>query len=449
MKNNNPLESLPVSTLLFKLAMPSILAQVVSLLYSIVDRIYISHIPVVGTEALSGIGITTPLIVAINSFANLISMGGAPLAAIELGKKNTRQSRSILWNCLIYTVITSFILMIVLFLSKNRFLQILGADDSVFTYANDYLTICVFGSLFSLGTLVVNTFLNTQGKNKISMIIEVGGTVFNLIFDPLFIFVFKMGVKGAAIVTVISQIGTTIAGFIILLKKDSPLYIEVSKISFSIFKNVILLGVASFIMRITESFINIVFNNQLIRYGGLEYVAVHSIIFSITQMIILPITGMQHGAQPILSYTYGSKNQERMNQTIKLIFVFMTLWTLFCTLFLEIFASPVFKVFTSENNLLRIGIPAFRLMTIGRFFTGAQWSIQTVHSSVGAAKRAMSVALVRKVLLIIPLAYLLPAITGAGVSAVFLAEPVSDILAQCFAVSIFIPFYKNKLSNLK
>jgi len=448
MNKSNPLETVSIPKLMFQLALPSIFAQLVSLLYSIVDRIYIGHIPNAGSTALSGIGITVPIIMAINSFSSLIGMGGAPLAGIELGKNDSKKAHQILWNCLVYTVFTAAIITILLLVFKQQILHFFGTNQSVYKYASEYFTICCSGSLFSMGTLVLNMFLTTQGKNKQNMIIVISGAIFNLIFDPVFIFVLGMGIKGAALVTVISQFGTTIAGFLFLQRKDSLIPIVPSPFSFDILKNVFALGFASFFMTITESLIHTIYNRQLIVYGSVEYIAVLSIIFSVGQMVMLPLNGFQQGAQPILSFTYGAKNQQRLNQTMRLTFITFGLWNFISTIILEIFARYFFSIFTSDSKLIEMGIPALRIMILGRLFGGVQWAVQTIHRAVGEAKRAIMIAVFRKIILIVPLAYILPAVTDLGVLAVFLAEPISDFLAQTFSVLIFIPFCKKKLLQL-
>ena len=449
MTKTNPLETVPVPKLLLRLALPSILAQVISLLYSIVDRIYIGHIPDSGSQALSGIGVTVPIIMAINSFSNLIGMGGAPLATIELGKKDSKRACQILWNCLEYTVVTAISLTILLLVLKRQILKFFGTSESIYKYANDYFTICCLGSIFSMGTLVINMFLTTQGKNKQNMIIVIAGAVFNLIFDPIFIFALHLGIKGAAIVTVISQAGTTIAGVVILNKKTSLLHIQPFPFATDILKKVLALGFASFFMTITESLVSTIYNRQLLVYGSVEYIAVLSIIFSVGEMVMLPLNGIQQGAQPIISYTFGARNQKRLNQTILLTFITMGLWNFICTVLLELFAEPVFGIFTTDTYLISIGKVSLRIMILGRLFGGIQWAVQTIHRAVGEVKRTILIAMVRKIILIIPLVYILPAITNIGVNAVFMAEPIADFIAQTFSVLIFVPFYKKRLSAIE
>ena len=442
MSNNNPLEDMPVGKLIFRLAIPSICAQLISILYSVVDRIYLGHIPGAGFESLSGIGVVVPVITGVNAFSNLLGMGGAPLAAMALGKKDQKQANTILWNSLCFTLIVSIILTSIMLLSKDFILTAFGADEIIYAYANDYFIICSFGVVFSMGTLVINMFLTTQGKNAVSMLIVCSGAIFNIIFDPIFIFGLKLGLKGAAIVTVISQAGTSIVGMKFLLSKKSILKIEPGPLSLKLLIKICKLGFSQFFATATESLINVVYNRQLLNYGSAEYVAVFSIIFSISQMLLLPLNGMMQGAQPVISYSFGAQNKQRLKEAMKYCILTGSIFEFAGTILVEIFAVRLFSIFTNDSHLILIGILPLRIFILGRLFGGIQWSIQTIHRSVGEAFRATIIPIFRKIILIVPLCYILPAVMGWGTTSVVLVEPVADFFSQIFSVCIFIPFYK-------
>lgn len=437
-----PLETQRVGKLMFQLAVPSICAQLISLLYSVVDRIYLGHIPDTGTQVLSGIGIVVPVITIINAFSNLIGMGGGPLAAIALGEKNLKQANRIMWNSLCFTVVIALMLTTFMLIFKKSILSVFGVDEAIYKYAEEYYVICSLGSLFSIGTLVINMFLTTQGKNKISMFIVCAGAVFNLIFDPIFIFVLGLGLKGAALVTVISQAGTTIAGFIFLMGKKSILKIEPQRLNVKIFGRICKLGFAQFFATSTESLINIVYNRQFFFYGNEKYVAAFSVIFTISQILILPLNGMMQGAQPIISVSYGGRNLVRLRSAIKYCIISGTLFEFAGTIIVEIFARQIFGIFSSDSNFIELGILPMRIFILGRLFGGVQWSIQTIHRSTGQALRATIIPIFRKLILIVPLCFIIPTATGLGTTGVAAVEPISDLCAQIFSIIIFIPFYR-------
>lgn len=440
--STNPLETMPVGKLMLRLAVPSVCAQLISILYSVIDRIYLGHIAGAGLESLSGVGVVVPVVTGINAFSNLLGMGGAPLAAIALGKKDQKLANRMMWNTLSFTLIIASLLTIIMLAFKDVILTAVGADTSIYSYASEYYVICCLGSVFSMETLVINMFLTTQGKNKISMIIVCSGAIFNIIFDPIFIFGLKLGIKGAALVTVISQMGTSIIGFKFLLSKESILQVTPERLDFRLLGKICKLGFAQFFATSTESLVNVVYNKQFLQYGSAEYIAVFSVIFSFSQMLLLPLNGIMQGAQPVISYNYGAKNTSRLLSAMKYCILVGTIFEFTGTVLVEIFASPMFSFFTDDKNLLEIGIIPLRIFILGRLFGGVQWSMQTIHRATGEAFRAIIIPVFRKIVLIIPLCFILPAVTGLGVIAVVLVEPVSDTLAQIFTVCVFLPFYK-------
>lgn len=448
MKSNNDLESKPIGQLLFQLSIPSIMGQLISLLYNIVDRIYLSHISDTGSQALAGVGITVPIIVATTSFASLIGMGAAPLISISMGEKKIEKAKQTQWICLVTSLFISIILTSLLLVFRRQILFLFGCNEELYKYAYDYYTICSLGTVFSIATLVINNLLTTQGLNKYNMIIVTSGALFNIIFDPLLIFTFNLGIKGAAIVTVFSQFGTTVAGLSILSSKFSSVKICTCKYDFAILKNILLLGFSSFFMRITESLINTVFNRQLIRYGSMEYVAILSIIYSIQQLIQLPIMGISQGSQPILSYNYGAKNKKRLIQTIKYSTEAALLICITGTILTEIWGKLFFRLFTDDIKIISLGIPVMKVYMIGRLFCGFQFSVQNVFRSLGDVKRPIIIAMSRKVILLVPLLYILPKIISPNVLGIFLAEPISDISAQILSLIIFIPYYRKYINTL-
>ena len=441
---NNPLETMPVGKLMVRLAVPSVCAQLISILYSVIDRVYLGHIAGAGLESLSGVGVVVPVITGINAFSNLLGMGGAPLAAIALGKKDQKLANKMMWNTLCFTVILAGILTLIMMLFKNFILRTVGADESIYQYASSYFNICCLGSIFSMGTLVINMFLTTQGKNKISMMIVCSGAIFNIIFDPIFIFGLRMGIKGAALITVISQMGTSVVGMIFLLSKNSVLQVVPERLSFKLLGQICKLGFAQFFATSTESLVNIVFNRQFLRYGSAEYIAVFSVIFSFSQILLLPLNGIMQGAQPVISYNFGAKNRARLITAMKYCILFGSVYEFTGTVLVEIFARPLFRFFTDDAHLLEIGILPLRIYILGRLFGGVQWSMQTIHRATGEAFRAIIIPVFRKMVLIIPLCYILPAVTNLGVLAVALVEPVGDSLAQIFTVCVFMTFYKKQ-----
>lgn len=440
--STNPLETMPVGKLMVRLAIPSVCAQLISILYSVIDRVYLGHIAGAGLESLSGVGVVVPVVTGINAFSNLLGMGGAPLAAIALGKKDQKLADRIMWNTLCFSLIIAGLLTICLLIFKNLILIAVGADASIYRYASEYYVICCLGSVFSMGTLVINMFLTTQGKNKVSMMIVCSGAIFNIIFDPVFIFGLKMGIKGAALVTVISQMGTSVIGMKFLLSKNSILRVTPERLNFRLLGQICRLGFAQFFATSTESLVNVVYNKQLLRCGSAEYIAVFSVIFSFSQILLLPLNGIMQGAQPVISYNFGARNTNRLLTAMKYCILFGTIFEFSGTVLVEIFARPMFVFFTDDKHLVEIGILPLRVFILGRLFGGVQWSMQTIHRATGEAFRAIIIPVFRKIVLIVPLCYILPAITGLGVIAVVLVEPVSDTLSQLFTVCIFLPFYK-------
>lgn len=449
MEQNNSLATQPVGKLLFKLAIPTVFAQIVNLLYNIIDRMFVSRIPVVGTKALAGLGVCFPIIILITAFAALIGMGGAPKAAIAMGKQDNDTAEKILGNCTTMTISVSILLTIFFYFGKEQILTVFGASKDTLPFASSYLSIYLFGSIFVLISLGMSAFITTQGFSNISMLIVCLGAVLNIILDPIFIFGLNMGVQGAALASVISQGVSAILVMYFLHSKRT--YIKIKKQNLKLSRKIIMpvlaLGSASFIMQATECLIQLTFNRSMVKYGNDYYVALMSILFSIMQLVFMPMQGFSQGAQPIISYNYGAKNLDRVKKTfsllVKLCFAF-SLTVVGCVL---LFPELFLKIFTPDLNVITIGVPSLRIFLVGMILMGIQIGCQTLFIAIGEAKSSMFLALLRKVILLLPLALILPHIGSLGVNGVFLAESISDTLSVTIAV-IYLYYRRKTIFNI-
>lgn len=438
----NQFEMKPVGELLLKLALPSIAAQMINLLYNVVDRIFLGRIAGEGAMILAGLGLTVPLISLINAFALLIGNGGGPLVAIELGRKRQGEAEKILGNCVILLAVLSVVLTVIFFMYGEKMLVFLGADETTLPYAAKYLKIYMAGIIFDMFSLGLNPFLITQGFNKISMRNTFIGAGLNIILDPILIYGFHMGIAGAAVATLISQ-GVS-AGLILmfLIGKKSRIRIHMTSFKFDIAKKVISLGFATFFMSATESIVQTVFFQQLLVYGNSNYVAALSIMFSINQMIFLPIQGIGQGAQPIISYSFGAGNVSRLKEAIKKMLICNTVVSVSGVLIVTLFPRVFLEIFTKNNTVLVIGCTGIRLYLFGRIFSGVQLGIQEMFRAVGYGKIAMFNAAMRKLVYLIPLLYILPKLFKLNTSGVFLAESIADILAVITGIVVFLALRK-------
>lgn len=445
------LKNEPVGKLFLKLAIPSVLAQLVSLLYNIVDRIYLGHIPGIGAVALTGVGLCMPIIVMINAFTMLIAQGGAPLASIALGEKNLKKAEKILGNCVCMLCMCSCILGVFFMITGQKFLMMFGASEETIVYALPYLKIYVLGNICVMGSLGLNMFITTQGFTRFSMIAVVIGAVCNIILDPILIFVFGMGVRGAAIATIISQAVVMIMALSFLSGEKTILKIKPG--NFKIKKEIILpvigLGMAPFIMQLTEAVLNISFNYSLQKYGGDIAVGAMTIAGTVMQMFWIPSGGIGQGAQPIISYNYGAKDKERLKQIVKLLFLVMESYFLIGWALIELFPQVVISAFNSSSReLIDTTVVALRIYIGSMGLFGLQSSVQQVFVSTGQAKASMFVACLRKVILLIPFIFLLPKFMENKVMAVFLAEPVSDIISVTTATCLFLFLFPRILKKM-
>lgn len=435
----NPLGTERIGRLLCRLALPAVTAQLVNMLYNIVDRIYIGHIPDVGAAALTGVGVTFPIIMIITAFSSLVGMGGAPRASIKMGQKDDAGAEEIMGNCLTVLMGISVVLTAVFLVFGRELLLLFGASSETIGYASDYMNIYVCGTIFVQLALGMNAFITSQGFAKTSMFTVVIGAAINIALDPVFIFVFDMGVQGAALATVLSQAVSAIWVVRFLSGKKTKLKIrrQYLRPKASVMLPVLALGVSPFIMQSTESLVNISLNSSLQAYGGDMAVGAMTILASLMQVLSLPITGIAQGAQPIAGFNFGAGQNDRVKQTFKLLLIasltFSTAFWLSIMLVPQVFIS----LFNNDPQLMEVSVWAVRIYMGGAFALGAQIACQQTFIAVGQAKVSLILALLRKVILLIPLIYILPNFFSDKVFAVFLAEPVSDLLAATVTVITF------------
>lgn len=438
-----------IGKLLAQLAIPAVVAQVVNLLYNIVDRIFIGHMPEVGADALTGAGLFMPILMLINGFAMLAGAGGAPRAAIAMGQKNHDTAEKIMANCFTVLLIFAVVLTCVFYVTAPALLKLFGASDVTLPYALDYARIYILGSVCVLVVMGMNTFITTQGFAKISMMTTVIGAVINIVLDPIFIFVLDMGVKGAALATVLSQaVGAAwILRFLTGKKTTLRLKLANMKLQGRIIGPCLALGISTFVMLSTESLLSMSFTSSLAKYGGDLAVGAMTIITSVSQLVTMPLSGISQGAQPIISYNYGAGNDSRVKKTFLLQIIicgaYATLFWAVLMLFPTVFAS----IFNNNPDLVNYTGWAIRIYMAGIFALGFQMVCQQSFMALGQAKISLLLACLRKIILLIPLIFLLPMFFENKVFAVFLAEPVSDITAAAVTVTVFLLQFKKILAN--
>ncbi len=441
-----------VGKLLFKLAVPAITAQIINLLYNLVDRMYIGHIAEVGKLALTGVGVCLPLIMLISAFAALVSMGAAPRASIFLGKGEKDNAEKTLGNSFSLLVIISIILTLIFFFFAEDLLLIFGASENTIEYATSYMKIYSIGTIFVQLTLGLNAFISAQGFAKVSMMTVLIGAIFNIVLDPILIFGFNMGVSGAALATIISQALSMLWILKFLTGKKTTLKIKRKNLSLS--KNIVLpsiaLGLAPFIMQATESLIAVCFNSSLLKYGGDIAVGAMTILTSVMQFSMLPLNGLTQGGQPILSYNYGAKNPERVKKAFKILLISCVTYSMILWALAMITPKSFVLIFNNDPELLDFTSNALRIyMALSGIF-GIQIACQQSFIALGNAKTSLFLALLRKIILLIPLIYIMPIFISDKTTAVFMAEPVADFIAvSTTAILFYIQFKKamNEISN--
>lgn len=446
MEENNRLHSEKIPKLLFSLAAPAICAQIVTLLYNLVDRIYIGQMQD-GTFAMAAIGICAPIVTMVTAFTGLLGRGGSPLAAIRIGEGNHEAAERYLGNSFAMLILSSVTIMVLTLLFRKPLLLLFGASESTLPYADDYITTYILGTVFVQLTVGMNYYITTQGFARTAMVTTMLGGVLNIVLDPLFIFAFGMGVQGAALATVISQFASFVWVLTFLFGKHTKLKIRRKNLkpSLPVLREIMVLGSAPFFMSLSEGVLNICFNNQVRSFGGDVAVGAMTILFSVFQFLLLPVEGVAQGSQPIIGYNYGAKQFDRVRQTIRIALICNLAFTTVATAI--IVAVPVFfiRIFNSDTELLTVGQPMLRVYAAGLFVHGANSTFQQTYNSLGEGSRAFFFAFLRKIILLIPLIYLLPALLPWGVLAVVLAEPVSDILTTLTNAIYFRRFLNKKV----
>ena len=450
MENKEFLGTEPIGKLLFKLAVPTVIAQIINMLYNIVDRIYIGHMPGNGSLALTGVGVCMPIILIVSAFAALVSSGGAPRASIAMGQGKYDKAESILGECFFLQIIISIVLTIVLLVFGRSFLLAFGASENTIGYATSYMRIYALGTIFVQLTLGMNAFITAQGFASTGMLTVLIGAVCNIILDPIMIFVFNLGVSGAALATIISQGISTIwvLSFLKSNKSNVRLKKEYMKLEKDVIGPCITLGLATFIMQASESIISVCFNSSLQKYGGDIAVGAMTILSSVMQLAMLPMQGIGQGAQPIASYNFGAKNKERVKETFKLLLIsslsYSTLLWLFIMTCPKLFAS----IFSPDAVLIDYTANALRIYCASLFLFGIQIACQMIFVSIGNAVDSIIVAVLRKFVLLIPLIYIVPHFVSDATTGVFLAEPIADALAIAFTATLFFFEFRKALKKL-
>lgn len=421
---------------IIRLAIPTTLAQLINVLYNVVDRIFIGHIPSASMESLTGIGLALPIITILTAFANLFSMGGAPLFSMARGAKDEKRAEKVLGNVFSMLILTGAVLAVLCFVFQRPLLYLFGASDETYPFASAYLSLYLTGTLFAMVSLGMNPFINAQGFGVTGMLTVSIGAVLNLILDPLFIFVLNMGVRGAALATVLSQLVSCLWVLRFLTGKQALITLNraAMRLDFSLIGEIVTLGLAGFIVYLTNALVQIVCNSTLQTLGGDIYVSIMTLINSVREVVSMPIMGMNDAAKPIFSFNYGAKKYLRLKKAIRFvavscILISLVVWGL-------VFRFPEFfiRVFNDDPEVLRLGVPALHVYFFGFFLMTLQFAGQSVFQSLGKSKRAIFFSLFRKVIIVVPLTILLPHIGGLGVIGVFMAEPVSNLIGggACF-----------------
>lgn len=447
--SNTDLGKESIGKLIFKLSTPAIIAQLVNVLYNIVDRIFIGRMTN-GDIAMAGVGVAFPIILIVSAFSALVGMGGAPLAAIKMGEKDNEGAEKILSNSFMLLIILSIILTVGFSIFKEPVLWTFGASNATIGYAVDYISIYLLGTIFVQISLGMNQYINTQGFAKIGMLTVVIGAVINVILDPILILGLNLGVKGAALATITAQGISAIWVLKFLLGKKSILKIRKKflKLEKKIIFNIVSLGISPFIMQSTESIVLISLNSQLAKYGGDLAIGAMTIMSSIMQIVLQPTMGLTQGAQPIMSYNYGAKQIDRVKKTFKICLAICFLYTTIMWASLMIVPQAFVSIFNNDSALMEITKWSIRIYFAGIFIFGIQIACQQTFLALGQAKISLVLALLRKVLLLIPLIFILPLFMKNQLFAVFLAEPVADIIAALTTMICFIVFYKKSLSSI-
>lgn len=451
MENNKEfLGTEPIGKLLMKLAIPTVIGQLINMFYNIIDRIYIGHMPGDGSLALTGVGVCMPIIMIVSAFAALVSSGGAPRASIFMGKKDLDSAEKILGGCFSLQLIISAILTVVLLIWNKDLLLAFGASDNTIDYAVAYMNIYAIGTIFVQLTLGMNAFITAQGFTKVSMLSVVIGAVCNIILDPIFIFFFHLGVRGAALATIVSQAISCV--WVLHFLSGGKTMLKLRRESMNLDRKIILpcitLGMATFIMQASESVISVCFNSSLLHYGGDIAVGSMTILTSIMMFATLPLQGIGQGAQPITSYNYGAKKPERVKKAFKLLLISCLSFSTLLWAALMIVPSFFARIFTPDPTLLEFTARALRIYGAVICLFGIQMACQMTFTALGNAKSSIIVAVVRKFVLLIPLIYIMPHIVSNPTMGVYLAEPVADVIAVTFTAILFFFQFRKSMAKI-
>lgn len=441
----------PIGKLLVKLAVPTVTAQLINMLYNIVDRIYIGHIPGDGALALTGVGICMPLIMIVAAFAALVSSGGAPRASIFMGQKDIKAAEKTLGNCFGLQIIVSIVLTAVLLYWNEDFLMAFGASENTIGFALSYMNIYAVGTIFVQLTLGMNAFITAQGFAKTGMLSVVIGAVCNIVLDPIFIFVFGMGVRGAALATVLSQMVSCIWVLSFLFGKKTILRIHLSNtlLQPSVFLPCLALGSATFIMQASESVISVCFNSSLLKYGGDIAVGAMTILTSVMQFAMLPLQGLGQGAQPITSYNFGAHNSARVKQTFWLLLRASLTYSVILWACIMLFPQVFAGMFTADAALLEFTKSALRIYAASMFLFGIQIACQMTFTALGKAASSIIVAITRKFILLLPLIYIMPHLLPDNPTrSVYMAEPIADAIAVTFTAILFFFQFRKAIASI-
>ena len=440
----------PIGKLLLRLALPTVAAQLINMLYNIVDRIYIGHIPEIGAKALTGVGVCMPLILIVSAFAALVGYGGAPRASIAMGRKDNEAAEKILGNCFTVQILISVILTVALLIWNRDFLMAFGASENTIEYGVRYMSIYALGTLFVEVTLGMNSFITAQGFAKTGMLSVLIGAVANIILDPIFIFGFDMDVQGAALATILSQAMSCIWVVWFLCGKKTTLKIRRKNIGITpkVVLPCLALGVSVFVMQASESVISVCFNSSLQKYGGDIAVGAMTILTSVMQFAMLPLQGLGQGAQPIISYNYGAGNMKRVRRTFRLLLQSSLAYSTVLWLLILLFPQGFAAMFTSDPELMIFTRTALRIYMAACVIFGIQIACQMTFNALGNAVESITVAVVRKFVLLIPLIYLMPMLLkGDQAKAVYMAEPIADVIAVMFTACLFFFWFKKTLEK--
>lgn len=437
----------PLGKLIFQLALPGILAQLINVLYNMVDRMYIGHMPETGATALTGLGVCLPIIVLISAFSAFAGMGGAPLAAIQLGKGDKERAEKILGNATTMLLACSVILTVVFGIFKEPILYAFGASEETIGFALDYINIYLVGTIAVQLALGLNTYISCQGNAKTAMLSVLIGAILNIVLDPIFIFGLDMGVKGAALATIISQAVSAIWVVKFLISKKSVIRIRLEhmKPDWKVIGSVCALGISPFVMQSTEALVTIVLNSGLQKYGGDLYVGSLTILQSVMQLIVVPVNGMTQGVQPVISYNYGAGKHERVKKTFRIVLIADLTVTVIACLLTQFLPGVFAAIFTDEEPLIALVKDVMPVFFSGIWIFGVQMACQSTFMGMGQAKVSLFLALLRKVILLIPLALVLPKFFG--VQGIYYAEPVADIVAAVTTGIVFLLMSKKLLKK--